>query len=224
MAKNNTHQYPDHFPRRANMHVKDMQYSADVDTNGFVRMELGQPVAASTTGIMDAVSIASALVRSSAGLEDHEGKMGRYGRNVTIALSGAGTPTITVYGIDYLGQPMAETFTAAGASAVAGKKAFKEVQGVTSGAVAATTLNIGFGNVLGLPYAIGQITDAYVDNVAPSAGTAVVAIQIAQTATTGDPRGTYTPASGVLPDGSRDIVLVGFAIEGDYHGLPHFAG
>lgn len=224
MARNNTHQYPDHFPRRTNMHVKDMQYSADVDTNGFVRMELGKPVAASATGIMDAGSIADALDKSSTGIDGHEDKMGRYGRNITVALSGAGTPAITVYGIDYLGQPMAETFAAAGATAVVGKKAFKEVQSVTSAAVAATTLNIGFGNALGLPYAIGQITDAYVDNVAPAAGTTVVAVQVEQTATTGDPRGTYTPAAGVIPNGERDYIVVGFAIEGDYHGLPHFAG
>lgn len=223
MTTQNTHDYASHFPRRANVSVRNMVYSADVDRNGFARMELGQPPALSAAGIVSLSSIAAAVVRSSVGIvANHRASMGRYGRGITVVLSGAGTPAMEVFGMDYLGQPMSETFTGAGTTPVVGKKAFKEVTGWSSGLVAATTVSIGWSNILGLPYAIGAFTDEYLDGVTPAnAGTKVIAILVTQTAATGDPRGTYTPVT-VLPDGIRDWVIVGKVIEGDLHGLPHF--
>lgn len=222
MTTQNTHDYPSHFPRRSNLYVPNMVFSADVDRNGYARCELGAPVALSANGIIAAQSIANALVKSAAGLNaaGHRTNMAKYGRNVTIALSGAGTPTVTIFGLDYLGQPMSEDIVAAGAGTVAGKKAFKEVVAISTAAVAATTINVGWGNVLGLPYAAGAFIDEFQDGVAAGAGTKVVAILVAQTATTGDPRGTYLPA--VACDGTKDLVLLIKAIEGDYHGLRHF--
>lgn len=225
MTSHNTHNYATHFPRRSNLHVENMSFSADVDRNGKVRMELGVLPAADADGIVAAKSIATALDGETASIiADHRDNMGAYGRALTIVLSGAGTPAVTVHGLDYLGQPMSETFAGNGTTPVAGKKAFKEVTSFDSALVAATTINIGYGNVLGLPYAVGAITEEYVDGVAPTAGTKVVAVLTdPQTATTGDPRGSYTPHASFVPNGARDIVLVGYAIEGDYHGIPHYA-
>lgn len=222
MTTGNTHNYATHFPRRANMRVDGLKFAADVDTNGKARMELGKPVAALATGIVNAASIAVALVKSSAALvANHRTKMGAYGRNVTVVLSGAGTPAIEVFGRDYLGQPMSEQFTGNGTTPVVGKKAFKEVTSI-SAAATAVTMNVGYGDVLGLPYAVGAIVEEYVDQVVPSAGTKVVAVLTAQTATSGDPRGTYTPHATAVANGSRDITVIGQVIEGDLHGLAHF--
>lgn len=223
MTTGNTHNYADHFPRRANLRVNNMAFAADVDTNGKVRIELGKPVAALATGIVNAASIATALVKNVAVIvANHRKNMGKYGRNVTVVLSGAGTPAIEVFGVDYLGQPMSEQFTGNGTTPVVGKKAFKQVTAVSAGLVAATTINVGYGDVLGLPYAIAALTEQYVDQAVPTAGTTAVALLTAQTATSADPRGTYAPHSSALANGSRDYVLVATAIEGDYHGLPHF--
>lgn len=223
MTTQNNHDYADHFPRRANLRVPNMEFAADVDTNGKVRMELGKPVAALATGVVNAASIAAALVKNvSAVVANHRKNMGRYGRNVTVVLSGAGTPAIEVFGLDYLGQPMSEQFTGTGSTPVVGKKAFKQVLSFSSGLVAATTINIGYGDILGLPYAVAAVQEQYVDQAVPTAGTVAAAVLSAQTATSGDPRGTYAPHSTALANGSRDFILIGTAIEGDYHGLPHF--
>lgn len=218
----NTHNYATHFPRRSNLWVNQMSFSADVDRNGWARMELGAPPALDADGIVAAQSIASALVKSAAGIiANHRTNMGAYGRNVTIVLSGAGTPAVKVFGLDYLGQPMSETFTGNGTTPVLGLKAFKEVTSISADATA-VTINVGWGNALGLPYAMGAILEEYVDGVAPTAGTKTIAILTTQTGTTGDPRGTYLPHSSFLPNGSRDYVLMGKAIEGNYHGLQHY--
>lgn len=222
MTSHNTHDYASHFPRRSNMRVANMSYSADVNTEGRFRAELGPVPALLATGILNVQSIAVASTKISTGLvANHRNNMGKYGRAISVVLSGAGTPAIVVFGLDYLGQPMSESFTGAGTTPVVGKKAFKEVTAYSAEATA-VTMSIGYNNILGLPYATGAILEEYLNGAVPAnAGTKVIAILVAQTATTGDPRGTYTPVT-VLPDGARDWVVICQAIEGDYHGLPHF--
>jgi len=220
MTTHNTHDVAQYFPRRANMRVPNMKFHSEVDTNGTFRAELGAPVAAAAAGIWSALSINTALTKSSASLIANRDNMGRYGRNVTIVLSGAGTPTVTIFGLDYLGQPMSEQFTGNGTTPVVGLKAFKEVTAISSTLVAATTINVGYGDKLGLPFATITLVKEIMDQVVASAGTFVAAVLTAQTATSGDPRGTYVPAS--VANGSRDYILQGVAVEGDFHGLPHF--
>jgi len=224
MTTHNTHNVADYFPRRANVRVPNMSYHSDVEGTGFTRMELGTPPAALATGIVSAQSIATALVKNTAGLvANHRNNMGRYGRNVTMVLSGAGTPAVIVYGLDYLGQPMSETFAGNGSTPVVGNKCFKEVTSISADAVSATTINVGYGDKLGLPFAVGVITNEYIDGVVPgNLGAKTVAVLTAQTATSGDPRGSYLPHASFVANGSRDYVLIGKVIEGDLHGLPHF--
>lgn len=222
MTSHNTHNYATHFPRRSSQYVANMSYASDVAVNGRVRMELGTPVVAAAAGIVSAASINAAVVRSTSLVTTFNPKtmMGRYGRNLTVVLSGAGAVACTVYGRDYLGQPMAETFTTNGTTPVLGLKAFFWIDSWSCALVSSTTISIGYGTTLGIPYAIAAFTSEYLNGVAASAGTKAIAILVTQTATTGDPRGTYIPASA--PDGSREWVLEGFAVEGDYHGLPHY--
>lgn len=105
----------------------------------------------------------------------------------------------TVTGYDYYGQLMTETITVSVAgTAVTGKKAFFQVLSATI-AGSATAVVIGTSDVLGIPVRVTNV--AYVASVksnntlAQDAGTFVAADTATATATTGDVRGTYTPAT-----------------------------
>jgi len=105
----------------------------------------------------------------------------------------------TVSGYDYYGQAMTETITVAVAgTAVTGKKAFWQISGVTI-AGSATAVVVGTSDVLGLPVRV--FNAAYIVSVksnnalAQDAGTFVAADTATATATTGDVRGTYVPAT-----------------------------
>jgi hypothetical protein len=105
----------------------------------------------------------------------------------------------TVSGYDYYGQPMSETITVSVAgTAVTGKKAFFQVVSATI-AGSATAVVIGTSDVLGLPVRVFNV--AFIASVksnntlAQDAGTFVAADTATATTTTGDVRGTYTPAT-----------------------------
>lgn len=216
------HDKASHYPRGMNLYVPDMTYSADVDVIGYAHMDLGSLPVADADGILSAESIASAGATQEFASTYDASVMGRYGRNVTVVASGAATSKVTVHGTDYLGQPMSEELTLAGASAVAGKKAFKHINSVEYGATAATTINLGWGNVLGLPYATKVLERELVNDGAPAqAGTVVTAVLTDQTATSGDPRGTYAPNGGVVADTNYKILA--YTTPGNLHGNRHFA-
>jgi len=105
----------------------------------------------------------------------------------------------TVSGYDYYGQAMSEVITVSVAgTAVTGKKAFFTISGVTI-AGSATAAVVGTSDVLGLPVRVFNV--AYLASVksnntlAQDAGTFVAADTAVATTTTGDVRGTYTPAT-----------------------------
>jgi len=105
----------------------------------------------------------------------------------------------TVSGYDYYGQAMTETITVAVAgTAVTGKKAFWQISGVTI-AGSATAVVVGTSDVLGLPVRVFNV--AYIVSVksnnalAQDGGLFVAADTATATATTGDVRGTYVPAT-----------------------------
>src|SRR4051812_25588078 len=127
------------FPRRANNYVPGMQYSADVNFNGETRVSFGAPLAAVANSIANAVNINAA---GSTDLSAVAFMPELYGRAITVVASGAATSNVVVNGYDYLGQPIAESFTLNGATPVAGNKCFKSFVNATFGATAATTINI----------------------------------------------------------------------------------
>ena len=126
-------------------------------------------------------------------------------RNITGVVSHAGTSvamTVLISGYDYYGQAMSELLTF-GASAsdvpAAGAKAFKYISSIAITAAAdaeANTLNMGWGDVLGLPYALPAKSDfltngCYFNEVLEGTAPAVVAaVTTTATTTTGDVRGT----------------------------------
>lgn len=205
--------------RRINNRVEACCYAADVGVDGLTTVDIPAPVAALATGILNAQSIAAAGT-SSPVVGFSPSVMGRYGRNVTVVASGAATSNVTVYGYDYLGQAMKESFTLTGATPVVGKKMFADIVNVAYGLTAGTTINVGYGAVLGVPYKVlgTQITNELISDVTPTAG-ALVAGVTTQTLTSGDPRGTYTP--NLAPDGVRSYRFSCAVDRSNLHGSAH---
>lgn len=122
-------------------------------------------------------------------------------RAVSITQAAAGTQrTFTVSGYDYYGQAMSEAITSTVSSTVNGKKAFWQISSVTvAGGGTTTAVTVGTSDILGLPVRVFNV--AYVASVksnntlAQDAGTFVAADTATATTTTGDVRGTYTPAT-----------------------------
>lgn len=213
-----------------NYYVPGMQAGGDLGQALNGRISLGKPIVANATGILSAQSIA-ALVDTTTFATSYaatDAIMGKFGRTLTLVASGAATSAVVVYGRDYLGQKVTENFTLNGTTPVIGLKAFKYIDRVTAAITGGTTINLGFGAKLGMPYVTTAIKREYSDNVVAAAGTLVAPVFTdPQTATTGDPRGTYTPTT--TPNGSRLIEIdaeftnfVNASNNGGLHGIRHF--
>lgn len=128
-------------------------------------------------------------------------------RNVTMAINtSVGTFTVTVHGYDEYKVKMSESLSHA--TAAAGKKAFKYIRSIaltSTGNETAKTINVGFGDVLGLPYRLTNVGDVLQTTLAGAvdAATVVKADATTATATTGDIRGT-ADADGAL-DGAAEV-------------------
>lgn len=218
---------PTFFPRRINMYVPAMAYSSDVNWNGVTRINFGAPAAANATAIANAQSIAVAGsfdVSATGTIAD------KYGRTLSIVGSGATTASVSAVGLDYLGQPVMETFTLNGATPVAGKKAFKTVSAiVVNTTTGATTVNLGTGAGLGLPYKALRAEWETANGAIVTAGTLTAPVLTdPQTATAGDPRGTYAPTTtmngtNIITAAFSFVNDVNTANNGGLHGIRHVA-
>lgn len=221
--------------RGPNYYVPELAYASDVSIDGVCRADLGAPVALDVDGILATQSIAFAGSTSTfaAAYATAMGSpavgLAKYGRNITVVASGAAISTVTIDGYDYLGQPVRETLTLNGNTPVPGAKMFWSVHTVTWGATAATTINVGWGDRLGLPYRAcsADLLFELTAGAKPTAGTLVAGAASAttQTAITADPRGYYTPNQAT--DGVKTYVFDFRAdVEGTagLHGARHFGG
>lgn len=125
-------------------------------------------------------------------------------------VTGGTARAFTVSGYDYYGQAMSEVITSVAAATTAGKKAFYQISGVTvAGGGTTTAVTVGTTDVLGSPVRIldlGYIVHAgYNNTLADNAGTAVAAVTATATTSTGDVRGTFTPATAT--DGIKRLVM-----------------
>lgn len=215
----------DFFPRRINNHVPNMQYAADVRFGGVGTIVIPAPATADTDGLADA--LAGSVGTTEVNIEADA----KFGRNVVAVASAAtgANATVIIRGKDYLGQPMMETLTianATGTTPVAGKKAFKWVDSLEVGvATTGATFDVGYGNVLGLPYKSQKLISELVDKEVPgNAGTFVDGAATGHTssATSDDTRGTYAPHSTTVPDGSREYTLTIMHDTENLHGDAHY--
>ncbi len=205
-----------------NYYVLDLMYASNVGVEGETRCKLVDPAAAGPTALISGQSIAAAgeLAVTFQTTYSAQNGLSEFGRAISAVASGAAAGTITVFGRDYLGQPMAETIALNGATPVAGKKAFKWVDRVTNtSATAGVTINIGVLNIFGIPFVARHATIAneIVDDTTPAGAGTLVAGVTTQTLTSGDPRGTYAPNAGNLPNAARDFSFVFYA--GKQNGL-----
>ena len=151
-----------------------------------------------TTYILTAVTATSATLTTTAGAAVVTTAGTPTGLTYTL---GVAPVTVTVTGFDVYGQAMSEAITSSAAvsTAVSGLKAFYLITSVSVSGATGTALTVGTTNVLGCPVRVPNI--AYVASVksnnalAQDGGIFVAADTATATTTTGDVRGTYTPAT-----------------------------
>jgi len=170
-----------------------------------------------TTYILTAVTATSATLTTTAGAAVVTTAGTPTGLTYTL---GVAPVTVTVTGFDVYGQSMSEAITSSAAvsTAVNGLKAFWLITSVTVSGATGTAVTVGTTNVLGCPVRVANI--AYVASVksnntlAQDAGTFVAADTATATTTTGDVRGTYTPAtaSNGIVRTVMGILLPGIAV------------
>lgn len=129
------------------------------------------------------------------------------GISITGVASGSGG-VFTIKGFDVYGQPMTENITlTAGATTVAGKKAWKWIASVTPAFTDAHNVTVDINTLIGIPLAVDSA--AYVTQFIAGTGYAASPTVVAADATTpataitGDVRGTITIAA---PGGNRVVV------------------
>lgn len=219
-----------YFPSGVNMFVSRMNYAADVQIEGRFMVALTPDsalVATAAASILSAQSIAAAGTTSTfvTTFVQDESQMGRFGRCLQVVASGAAVSLVTVRGEDYLGQPMTEQMTLNGAVPVLGVKAFRRIREIFWGLTAGTTINVGWRDALGVPYAVSGlqagIFSELVDDVQSTAGNITAQLLTAQTITSADPRGIYAPI-GNLPNSSRKYKVFYEPNRIALHGLAHF--
>ena len=217
----------DSFPQRISHYVPAMKYDAAAVHMQPFRVDLGTPIIADPDGILDGQSIAAVASTTTFNVLYTVAKMGEFGRCLTVVASGAATTKVAVMGRDYLGQLMAEQFTLNGATPVVGLKAFKYIDKV-EWEDTAVTIDLGWGDKLGLPYKTRAVRDEFVDDALGTAGTlAAPVITDPATVVTGDPRGTYDPNATL--DGVKNIVIevvlsnaTNSVGNGGLHGIAHY--
>lgn len=169
---------------------------ATADTDGFSASHAGQDAA----GTVD-MTLGGAL----AGVND-------FARNVVITVTHASSVVAmsgTITGTDAYGNGITEDWsvTATGTTKTfTGKKAFKTVTKITETVAAdasANTIIAGNGTVLGLSTkcAVASAVKEVANGSVVTTGTVVAG----DSASTADPRGTYSPSAA--PDGSKDYTI-----------------
>lgn len=244
MSNSLTRPYADYFPFGVSLRVPSMQYAADVTLNGPYCCKFGAPLALATDGILnDCLMVSGSAVTvntftAGAGSATAIGYNGLvpfdsttirngWGRNVTAVASSTNTRVMTVTGYDYLGSKMVEAITLSSGSPVAGKKAFAWIESISfASASDTTTVDVGYGNIFGLPYALNALdVEIKNDAIAANAATMVAALAdaTAATATNADVRGTYLPVT-VIPDGANTFEIWYIPRRMNLHGNAQYAG
>ena len=225
----------DYFPRSISQYVPNMEFAADVVQDNII-VSLGAPATLDADGIWDGVSATNSATAftsadykstfdgSSTSLTSTAGEIDSpYGRTLSCTGSAGSDHVCTISGRDYLGQAMKESITLSGTGVIAGLKAFKYVDSIAIATGAASdTVDVGWADLLGIPYAgTSLLSDTENGVVAAGALTAAITTD-PQTATTGDPRGTFDAASA--SNGSIISEIRYLCNTSDLHGVEHYSG
>ena len=225
----------DNYPRSINQYVPKMEFAADVVQNAVI-VSLGAPATLDADGIWDGVSATDSATSysssdykstfdgSSTSLTTTAGKIdATYGRALSVTGSAGANHVCTITGRDYLGQVMVEAITASSTTVIAGKKAFKYVDtmAIATGA-ASDTVDVGWSDLLGVPYAGTSLLSDTEDGVVAAGALTAAITTDPQTATTGDPRGTFDAASA--SDGSIVSEIRYLCNTANLHGVKQFSG
>ena len=225
----------DYFPRSINQYVPNMEFAADVVGNA-VLVSLGAPAALDADGIWDGVTVGTTVTTfdssdfkstfdgSSTSLTTTSGMIdATYGRTLTVTGAASGDQVVTITGRDYLGQVMVENFTISGTTPIQGKKAFKFVDSASATAgTGGISMDVGWADKLGIPYAGTSLLSDTEDGVVAAGALTAAITTDPQTATTGDPRGTFDAASS--SNGSIVSEIRYLCNTSDLHGVEHFKG
>ena len=226
--------YGQYHPRLINGYVPAMMGCAAVRHGAYIA-DFGTPCIANATGLLNAVADAStytlANMTTVTGFNATTGELNDvpWGRCLQVVASGACTSVVTIKGYDYLGQPMSEDITANGNTPVIGVKAFKWILSIAITEGGSSTLNVGWTDKLGLPYATQGVEAEWGNGLNQSTGTLVASVMTdPQTATTVDPRGTYDPTVALSSGATRIIArfratnFVNASGNGGLMGIRHF--
>lgn len=202
-------------------------FKGKVGNTQLVTVNLGAPDASDDDGICASASITSAAGGTIGGAYASSGVATLdVPRNIIITSAGNDSAkTFTITGTDEYGKTVRENITGANAGIANGKKAFKTVTVVAIDSNSASTVKVGTGDVLGLPFFLpsaGYIVKELEDGAAATAGTTVAGVQTEPTATTGDVRGTYDPNSACNADKNFSLII---AVQGEIHtGATQYSG
>ncbi len=158
----------------------------------------------------------------------------KFGECVAFVSAAGSAEVITVTGRDYLGQPMVETITLNGATAVNGKKAFKKINSIKASAAAAAAIDMKTTNIFGLEFQTANLAHVIVNGADDTDADVTMTIPATtQTAGSADPRGVLN-LNALTAGDDVEVVLVcteycvkdadGKDVKGGYYGVPHYAG
>ena len=201
-----------------------------ISKNQLIKLDMGTPIvgdtdalikAATSTELPDTETVTYTFPAVSATPQDGANITGIMDvpRNITALVTHSTSivaMTVVITGTDVFGEAMTELMTvvATGTStAYNGLKAFKTVTSIAitaTGDAEANTLNMGFGDVLGIPYVLTHESDVlgfYADTTEEKLASVFVAADATSPATnaTGDVRGTVNPNTTL--DGSVQYYL-----------------
>lgn len=189
---------------------------------GWQKAKLGPGLTADPDFVVDDEDISSWTTAGGDTATITEDTIPDYGRNLTATVSNSGTGaavfTITVTGEDQFGRPITEDFSFDGEETKVGTKIFGKVTQVqiTAETTAPTTndvLNVGIGELVGLPWLFDDVTDIKGITRAAADGSAA-AVELAISSTTVKP--TATPHLTAIGSGGSAVLeeVDEFTVEG----------
>jgi len=189
----------------SNIHVKQYGAVASLDVDGIITSYV--TTGAYTNMLTNTASVCKGALVSSALASTVTFDVPR---NLVLTCSNAETLPLYVYGQDEYGDDMVETIIATSAGVTSGKKSFKVITKLQTTGAFATTISLGRGNRIGLPFMVlnkGSFMGLFIDGKPAASGdytlTAGHATAAAPSSSNADAdvRGTFLPTS--VPDSAK---------------------